>query len=376
MIDKILANLKNKQQFRQIPHITHDGFYISQNGRKMLNLSSNDYMAVALKGDLEREFLSGGASGLGSTSSRSLSGNYAVYDEFESLIATQFVGKSALLFNSGYHLNTACVCAMAKLKNTLIVADKQIHASMIDGLLMSEAKFLRYPHNDLVKLDEILAKNSPNFDQIIILSEALFSMDGDFCDILGLVELKRKYQNILLYIDEAHSVGAVGASGLGLCDKMGVANEIDFIVYTFGKALGSMGAAMICAPKWRDYFVNLARGLIYSTALPPINVAYTKFVFAKLMQMQSNRSHLAEISSQFRGLLRQKGLKIFGDTYIVFVLAGSNKNALNLAQTLQNLGYFAPAIRPPTVAVGASRLRLSLHAGLEIADLMGLVDAL
>ena len=486
MPQNLITKLKIEQNFREIPALSHTGKYIIKNGRKLLNLASNDYMAIAQNSDLTREFLLNLIQNLdensanftpnfynknvldmtsnlspnskltnqistqnkpnfttinaqpksqiltqilnqhasnfcnkqtttncatnfsqntyqtnqifaqfGSTSSRSLSGNFDIFDAFESEISRHFTdetavkfatdfadksdnldSKSALLFNSGYHLNTSCVGAFSHLKNTLIIADRQIHASIIDGIILSRAPFLRFLHADIKKLTQILEREHAKYERILIISEALFSMDGDFCDILELVALKKRFSNVLLYIDEAHSVGAIGEKGLGLCAKMGVVNDIDFIVYTFGKALGSVGACMICAPIWRDFFVNFARGLIYSTALAPINIAWSKFVFEKLLKMEYERAYLADLCAEFKRALQRKNYEILGDAHIISVITGDNKSALNLAQKLQNLGYFAPAIRTPTVANGSQRIRLSLHSGLKMSDLEALIDGI
>lgn len=447
MPQNLITKLKTEQNFREIPALSHTGKYIIKNGRKLLNLASNDYMAIAQNSDLTLEFLLNLIQNLdensanftpnfynknvlelrqnldknskittqnepnftttnaqpksqifaqfGSTSSRSLSGNFDIFDAFESEISRHFTdetavkfatdfadksdnldSKSALLFNSGYHLNTTCVGAFSHLKNTLIIADRQIHASIIDGIILSRAPFLRFLHADIKKLTQILEREHAKYEHILIISEALFSMDGDFCDILELVALKKRFSNVLLYIDEAHSVGAIGEKGLGLCAKMGVANDVDFIVYTFGKALGSVGACMICAPIWRDFFVNFARGLIYSTALAPINIAWSKFVFEKLLKMEYERAYLADLCAEFKRALQRKNYEILGDAHIISVITGDNKSALNLAQKLQNLGYFAPAIRTPTVANGSQRIRLSLHSGLKMSDLEALIDGI
>lgn len=479
MPQNLITKLKTEQNFREIPALLHAGKYIIKNGQKLLNLASNDYMAIAQNSDLTREFLLNLIQNLdensanftpnfsnknalelrqnldknskittqnepnfattnaqpksqiltqilnqpasnfcnkqttincttnlsqnthqtnqffaqfGSTSSRSLSGNFDIFDAFESEISRHFTNetagktainftdksdnKSTLLFNSGYHLNTACVGAFSHLKNTLIIADRQIHASIIDGIILSRAPFLRFLHADIKKLTQILEREHTKYERILIISEALFSMDGDFCDILELVALKKRFSNVLLYIDEAHSVGAIGEKGLGLCAKMGVANDIDFIVYTFGKALGSVGACMICAPIWRDFFVNFARGLIYSTALAPINIAWSKFAFEKLLKMEHERTYLADLCTEFKRALQRKNYEILGDAHIISIITGDNKSALNLAQKLQNLGYFAPAIRTPTVANGSQRIRLSLHAGLKMSDLEALIDGI
>ena len=276
------------------------------------------------------------------------------------------------MFNSGFSLNYSCIQALATLKNTLFLADKFIHASMIDGL--KGANFFRFRHNDMQNLSLLLEKHHKNYERIIILSEALFSMDGDFAHIKQLVEFKKTYKNILLYIDEAHSVGCFDESGLGIIKSLGLEEDIDFLVLTFGKALASCGACMLCSSEAKDFFINKARALIYSTAIAPINVAFTKFIFERLKTFDKERKALKNISSFFKNLL--KDYKIIGDAYIVSLLIGSNEKASFLANKLLENGFFAPAIKEPTVPKNTARIRFSLNANLKEDELLPLKELL
>lgn len=374
-----LDNLQKISQKRELIKSKHDGKYIQIKDKRLLNLASNDYLGIAQTAKLEGEFLKnivlGSSLSLSASSSRSMSANYEVFVKFEDFLK-ELYGKSSLLFNSGYHLNLGAISALARLKGTLFLIDKQAHASMYDALFLSKASFKRFRHNDLAHLAMLLEQNSKKFDRIIILSEALFSMDGDYLDIKNLVLLKKSYKNVWLYVDEAHSVGASMQTGLGLVKDMGFILDVDFLVLTFGKALASVGAAIICHDEFKQLFINFSRSLIYSTALPPLNVAYTHFVFKHILSMQARRQHLRLISSWLKQSLDKKGLKVLGDSYIISLIAGSNEAALKLASRLKQSGYHVPAIRPPTIAPSSSRIRISLNANLQKDDLKGLIDAL
>lgn len=378
-VEKILQDLKNDHNLRSLPHLKHEGKFVYKEGKRLLNLASNDYLALSYDKELKQEFLSTLKDEnlfFSSSSSRSLSGNFEIYEELEDYLKADFKDKEILHFNSGYHLNLSCIAALSSLDKTLFLADKFIHASMIDGLRLNGANFFRYKHNDLDRLVSLIQKHYEKYENIIILSEALFSMDGDFSDLKALVELKKTYPKIKLYIDEAHSVGCFDKKGLGFAKSLGLENEIDFLVFTFGKAVASMGACMICAKKYKDFFINKARAFIYSTALPPINVAFTLFIFKNMTKFQNKRENLYHLSQNFKNKLQEKKYQILGDCYIISLILGDNKKALEIAQILEKSGLFAPAIKEPTVPKNTARIRFSLHAGLNQNDLDPILELL
>lgn len=384
-IATLLQQLRDNDNFRTLHKLRHDGIFVWKNDKKLLNLSSNDYLNIANNRDLQQEFLTHYSKHclFSSSSSRSLSGNFEIYEECESYIANLFAtnddtrhNKACLLFNSGYHLNISCIQALSTLPHTLFIADKLIHASMIDGLRLGNAKFKRFSHNDMQELENLLAIHANAYQQIIILTEALFSMDGDFTKLDSLIALKKKCPNVLLYIDEAHSIGAIGENGLGLVAMCNKIYEIDFLVLTFGKAIGSVGACVLCQRDYKDFFINKARGLIYSTALPPINVAFSLFIFTKLVSLNNERQKLLELSAFFRDCLHQKGLYILGESYIISLITQTNQATTQMAQKLENYGIFAPAIKSPTIPNGQARIRFSLHSGLDKHDLLKIIEIL
>ncbi|EOH5818857.1 aminotransferase class I/II-fold pyridoxal phosphate-dependent enzyme, partial [Campylobacter jejuni] len=306
----------------------------------------------------------------------SLSGNFEIYEKLESFLKTKFKDKEILHFNSGYHLNISCIAALSSVSKTLFLTDKFIHASMIDGLRLGRADFFRFHHKDMNHLESLIQKHYENYENIIVLSEALFSMDGDFSDFKTLCELKRRYDKIKLYIDEAHSVGCFDEEGLGLVKALNLEEKVDFIVFTFGKALASMGACMICNNLYKSFFINKARAFIYSTALPPINIAWTKFIFEKMSELKEKREKLQIIGNFFKNQLIEKNHQILGDAYIISLVLGENQKTIELAKKLETNGIFAPAIKEPTVPKNTARIRFSLHAGLSKEDLKKVIELL
>ncbi|HHT7855394.1 8-amino-7-oxononanoate synthase [Pasteurella multocida] len=366
-----LADLKAQNQFRQLPQLIHRGRFIQREDNTMLNMSSNDYLGLANNEALRQVFFTqyqDQLPALTSSSSRLLTGSFPIYDELESLMAQAFGRETALLFNSGYHANIGILPALAD-KKTLIVADKLVHASMIDGIRLAQCEFVRFRHHDYAHLEQILQKNDRTFERIIVVTESVFSMDGDCADLTQLVALKQRYPQVMLYVDEAHAIGVLGEKGLGLAEQQGCINQIDILVGTFGKALGSMGAYVICDQLIRDYLVNKMRPLIFSTALPPFNVAWTHFVFQQLPHLQAERAHLAQLSQY----LRQAIVDIFqvpmpSESCIVPYILGDNELTVRTAQRLQQQGYYCLPIRPPTVPKGTSRIRFSLTADMQVAE--------
>lgn len=359
----ILNQLEESGNLRRLPHVVHKGQWIEKEGRTMLNLSSNDYLGLASRTDLYDAFFDEWKEKgypLSSSSSRLLTGNFTVYGELEQLMAERFGREAALLFNSGYHANTGILPALAD-KHTLILADKLVHASLIDGILLSGAPFLRYRHNDYNQLEMLLKKHAGQYEQIFIVTESIFSMDGDVADLPRLVELKKSYPDILLYVDEAHAIGVRGKNGLGIAEEQDCIQDIDLLIGTFGKALASMGAYVICCRTIREYLVNCMRPLIFSTALPPIQIAWTRFIFERLPQFGELREKLALTGHLLAGALEGKGGEI-SESHIIPFIVGENKECILKAEELQRKGFYCLPVRPPTVPKGTARIRFSLTA--------------
>lgn len=199
-------------------------------------------------------------------------------------------------------------------------------------------------------------------------------MDGDEADLPQLVKLKEKYPNILLYVDEAHAVGVKGASGLGCAEAYGCIADIDFLVGTFGKALASVGAFVVCRQVMRDYLINKMRPFIFTTALPPIALQWTSFVLRHLNEYQTKREHLSAISNRLRNALQEKGYSSDSVSQIVPIVAGESVTALQIARDLQRKGFYALPVRPPTVPEGTSRIRFSLTADVTDEEIEKLIS--
>ncbi|ARR03292.1 aminotransferase class I/II-fold pyridoxal phosphate-dependent enzyme [Campylobacter vicugnae] len=352
-----IQKAKQDNNFRELKHSSISSKFLNLNGKRLLNLGSNDYLGIASNRALRDEFLQICLDSewyFGSGASRLVYTSSDEFERLESWFENKFK-KSALIFNSGYCANLSCISALNS-DDTLFIADKLIHASMIDALKLSNANFKRYAHNDNEALESLVKQNYDKFKRIIILSEAIFSMDGDRADIEFMLSLKRRYDNIMLYIDEAHSFFALNE--LGICGDMSC--DIDFILVTLSKAVGSSGAVLLGSKEYKDIFINSARSLIYSTSIPPINVAWSNFILAQ--DHSKRRENLVNLINYLN----------LNSTHICPFVVGENAKALELSKALNELGYFVPAIRPPTVPSGKARLRISLRADLQDSDLMSL----
>ena len=239
----LLEDLKEKSHFRDLKNFEDkDEKYIYFKGKKLLNLSSNNYLNFADNKKITNEFLEfvGDKYSFGSASSRLLTGTLPVYNELENLLSSLYNKDATLLYNSGYHANVGISSAINQ-KDDVIFSDKLNHASIIDGMKLSEGKFFRFPHNDMEALERLLIRERKNYKNAFIITESVFSMDGDIADLKKIVELKKKY-NCYMIIDEAHAFGVFGERGLGVAEELGIINDVDLVVGTFGKSAGSMGA--------------------------------------------------------------------------------------------------------------------------------------
>ena len=362
---RILEELKSHSHFRNLKNFEKkDEKYIYYKGKKLLNLSSNNYLNIADNQAITQEFLDnvGNRYSFGSASARLLTGTLPVYQELEELLSSLYGKESALLYNSGYHANVGISSALNQ-KGDVVFSDKLNHASIIDGMRLSEGKFFRFPHNDMHALEKLLERERKNFNNAFIITESVFSMDGDIEDLKKIVELKKKY-NCIMIIDEAHAFGVFGENGLGVAEELGIIDDVDLLVGTFGKAIGSMGAFVTGSKTMIDFLINKSRSFIFSTALPPINIAFSKWIIetqiSKTTQKRKNMLNLAK--------------KFGSQSHIIPVVIGENKDTVDLCEVLFHNGYFTWPIRPPTVPVGTSRLRLSLTADIREEELQTLKE--
>ncbi|MEG1332940.1 MAG: 8-amino-7-oxononanoate synthase [Bacteroides sp.] len=371
-----LTLLQQQNNLRSLPALVHEGREVLIDHRRMLNLSSNDYLGLASNEELRREFLQTLTPENflpASSSSRLLTGNFTAYRQLENELASLFGTEAALTFNCGYHANTGILPVVSNAQ-TLILADKLIHASLIDGIKLSVAKAIRYRHNDYAQLERLIQENHEKYERIIIVTESIFSMDGDEADLAALVRLKRTYASVLLYVDEAHAFGVRGLRGLGCAEEQGCIADIDFLVGTFGKALASSGAYIVCSQVIREYLINKMRPFIFTTALPPINIEWTLFLLKRLPAWGALRQQLSQISDRLREALKQKGYACPSTSHIIPLIAGTSSSTIALADVFQRKGFYVLPVRPPTVPEGTSRLRFSLTAAIEASEIDQLIE--
>ncbi len=371
----ILQKLETEGNRRMLKKSNSNGKYIEFEGKSYLNISSNDYLGIAANSSFQQEFLTQVLKSehflFGATSSRLLTGNHTAYQQLEEQLKDLYQKEACLIFNSGYHANIGILPAIAQ-KDDLILADKQIHASLIDGLKLCNAQWERFRHNDLEHLVRILEKRRNNFRNVFIITESVFSMEGDKADLSSLCKIKNQW-NALLYVDEAHAFGVIGKNGLGLCEETGTVHDIDFIVGTFGKAIASQGAFLTCKNEYADYLINKSRSFIFTTALPPITLQWTSFVLNKLKSLNLLRDQLLKNAEFFRNSLVSNGFLCRGNSHIVSVITEKNEQAISLSNHLISNGYLALPIRWPTVAKGEARIRISLNPAITANEIQSLI---
>ncbi len=379
-----LAAITSQGQHRSLVAVNHlDQGMIEIDGRRYLNLAGNDYLGLATNRHLLETFYRQQQEtnllenyGLGSTASRLMTGNTHPYGQLERQLRQLYQAEAALVFNSGYHINIGILPALTT-KQDLILADKLCHASLIDGMRLSRAKVVRYPHLDYAAIEQLLAKERDKYRQVIIVTESIFSMDGDTADLAELVRIKDCFQ-AALYVDEAHGVGIRGENGCGLAEEQGVHQQIEILTGTFGKAFGGQGSFVVGTAALIDYLLNTARSQIFSTGLPPVSVHWLCFVLAQIPLMREQRTKVEQMAARFRTALRDQGLRTDGDSNIVPVLVGDAARTVAAAERVCEAGYWVKAVRPPTVPAGTSRLRLSLNAAMnweQLAPLPSLIKA-
>ncbi len=336
-----------------------------------LNLSSNDYLSINSRCDLKDEFIEKYKDNknfyFSSSSSRLLTGHFEIYEEFEHEIGSLF-NKKALYLNSGFDANVGAISTLFNDK-CLLLADKLVHASMIDGFMQSKAKFARFLHNDIESLHKEILKNKDKYESIIILVESVYSMDGDIAPLLDIVKLKKQYKNVYLYVDEAHSFGIYG-NNLGLCHELNILDDVDFLLITLGKAFASCGAVFFSNKIVIDYLINHQRSFIFTTALAPVNVLFSHFILQKLKmgEFKDSAKRLLSISKYIRDTIKDTGQDVISLSQIIPFMTYTNERATAAYNFFLNKGIYAKPIKYPTVLKDKSRLRLSLCASLKDSE--------
>lgn len=342
-------------------------------GKRLVNLSSNNYLGLAGHPLLIEAAAQGATRGAGSGSSRLVAGNDPETAALEEKIAAFKSSEAALLVGSGYLANVGVIAALCD-RDTAVFADRLNHASIVDGVRLSGAQARRYRHRDLDHLAELLEKS--NAARKLIVTDSIFSMDGDTAPLPELVELKDRY-GALLVLDDAHGGGVFGAHGEGYAHEFGLADRIELTIGTFSKAFGVYGAYVAASRALIDHLVSTCRTLIYSTALPPAIVAAIDASIDLVAEADDRRQALHAKSERFRARLTELGVNTGeSTTQIVPAIVASSERALELARALEERGVLALAIRPPTVPAGSARIRFSLMATHADADLELALEAL
>lgn len=353
----ILSRLEAEGNLRSLPR---DGSELPP----CIDFSTNDYMGLAARVDLQERFMADpGLRSLpmSASASRLLAPCQRHHAALEGRLE-ELYGRPVLLFNSGYHANTGIIAAIAS-AGIPVVADRLVHASIIDGMVLSRTPFSRFPHNDFDALERALSRETAKAERVMVIVESVYSMDGDRADITRLADIKRRYPQAIIYVDEAHAFGVEGDRGLGLAHGY---PEIDIIVGTFGKAAASAGAFAAVSAEMKAYLINRARSLIFSTALPPISAAWTLFMVDTLTGMDAEREHLRQLAARLHRLLPATSAQ---PSHILPWITGDPRLAVELSGQLRALGFSALPIRTPTVPAGTERLRFSLSAAMTAADI-------
>ncbi|AEE15438.1 8-amino-7-oxononanoate synthase [Thermodesulfobium narugense DSM 14796] len=363
VLENKLFDLRSNFNFRSIRSISNGAEkYITIDGKKLLNLASNNYLGLTNNKVIKNMSIEGiKRFGTGASSSRLITGNNILYDELEREISDFKNKQNSLVLNSGYCANLA---ALSIAKNCDIFMDRLCHASLIDGAILIGARFHRFKHNDLDHLEKML-KSSNN--QKVIVTESVFSMDGDKCDLVNLVKLSKEYDAFLI-LDEAHATGIFG-NGRGLAHEYSLENDVHLNVGTFSKALGSLGGYLSGDKVTIEYLINFARSLIYTTALPPSVIAANLAALKFIRENPSCGAVLLQISDDVRNYLKSLGFETLNSSsQIIPIVLGDSEKTLRAQEMLFDMGLFVAAIREPTVPTNFARLRISLRSDLNLDE--------
>jgi len=352
------------------------GARITVAGQEVVCLCSNDYLALAAEPSVRQAAAKAiDTWGVGAGASRLISGTTSLHVQLEDAIAAFKGTESAIVTTTGWMANHAAIAALVG-KGDLILADKLNHASIIDAAKSSGALLRTYGHRDVRRLEKMLSHRRGKFRRCLIVTDSLFSMDGDIAPLPALAELKGRY-DALLMIDEAHATGVLGEGGKGAAEMMGVERDIDVTVGTLSKAIGGLGGFVAGRRELTDTILNTARCYIYTTALPPAMCAAAMEALRIIQTQPQRRKRLLEMAEDLRCRLHQAGFDTAGSaSQIIPILIGSPGESLRMSRELLEEGFLVPAIRPPTVPRGSSRLRVSLCSAHTQADLERFAGAL
>ena len=349
------------------------------NNKVLLNFSSNDYLGLSENRYLKNQTIKMIKKyGIGSGSSRLVSGNYDLHEETESILAKKKNSEDSLIFSTGYLANYSVLSSIFNSdifkKSPIVLSDKLNHQCIYEACKSKKIHFLRFQHSNLNHLEDLLKKNKNKSNPKFILSESIFSMDGDIANIEGLIMLKKKY-NTFLFLDEAHATGIYGKNGFGLSVKF--SKDIDCVTGTFSKAFGSFGAYVACSKKFKSFLINNCPSFIYSTALPFSLLASILSAIKIVPKLGKQRQILRNNSLFLRNSLKYVGFNICNSqTHIVPIIIGDPNKTILISNKLENKGLYLAPIRPPSVPSNSSRLRISVSSLHKLNHLNTLIKEL
>lgn len=376
---QFLANNPNPRQLKSYDlNPNHLGIYLEKNGKKLINFSSNDYLGLSKHPLLiEKAHHYSCLYGMSSSSSRSVTGNFFLYEKLEADLAKAIGKPSALILGSGYQTNISVLEALLDTtilkQEPLVFCDRLCHTSLLTGARYF-TRIHRFQHNNLQHLQDLLEKYSHSERPKFILAESIYSMDGDQANLFELTRLAKQYE-ALLYIDDAHAIGVYGPLGWGKAAEYN--NEIDIIMGTFSKALGSYGGYIACSLTMRNYLINRCKGLIYATGLSPAVLGAIAASIELIPQLENERQKLLAHGNKLRDFFKIHGLDCGqSSTHIIPWVIGDGKKTLRASELLEEGGILGAAIRPPSVPLGQSRIRFCLSAAHTSDDLEQLMDTI
>lgn len=367
-----VRSLREQGVQRQFTPASITGPWVRINDELRLNFASNDYLGLASDQGLRMSFIS--SAPFSASSARLQTGTHDEHIALEHQAALWW-GRPVLYMGSGWHANVGVLSSLAN-RDTTVYADKLVHASILDGIRLSGAIMRRYRHNDLDHLAKLLATHSPH-DRVLVVTESIFSMDGDQVDLAKWVEICHAHPNVVTVVDEAHAVGVIGPDGKGLAASAGVSSAIDVLTAPLGKAMASVGGFVGCSEPVKDLLISTARSFLFSTALPPIQADWTAHALDAMRRADDRRATLAqtqELMAHEIGVIT--GQDTSRCTHIIPIVVGANDATKALARRLQALGWQVMAIVPPTVPANTARLRLSLRADMPRPALLEFLNDL
>ncbi|MFU2018036.1 8-amino-7-oxononanoate synthase [Peribacillus butanolivorans] len=373
--EKELEKIKEGGLYRQLQtvEVMSDQGYATVNGHKMMMFASNNYLGLANDQRLiEASVQATQRFGTGSTGSRLTTGNTIVHEKLEKRLAEFKQTDSAIVLNTGYMANIAALTTLVG-KDDLILSDEMNHASIIDGCRLSRAETIIYRHADLLDLEMKLQINT-RYRKRIIVTDGVFSMDGDIAPLPGIVELAKRY-DALVMVDDAHATGVLGKDGGGTSEHFGLKGKIDIEMGTLSKAVGAEGGYIAGSRSLVDYVLNRARPFVFSTALSAGVVASALTAVDIIQSEPERRVRLRAMSQRLYNELTSLGYTVSGgETPILAIICGEPEQAMFLSKELHKYGIYAPAIRPPTVPSGTSRIRLTLMATHQEEQMNHVID--